>query len=74
MPFATNISLRQGDGLACRLFNLAQERIIRDLRVETTETIFYESTQILAYADEIDIIGLGLSYVTEAYQKEIKLY
>ena len=35
--------------------------------METTGTIFYKS-QILAYADDIDIIGLRLSYVAEAYQ------
>ena len=44
------------------------ERAIHDSRVETTGTIFYKSTQILAYADDIDIIGLRLSYVAEAYQ------
>ena len=67
-PFATNKGLRQGDGLACLLFNLALERAIRDLRVETTGTIFYKPTQILESADYKDIIGLRLSYVAEAYQ------
>ena len=36
-PFATTIGLRQGDGLACLLFNLALERTIRDSRMETTQ-------------------------------------
>ena len=67
-PFATTKGLRQEDGLACLLFILALERAIRDSRVETTGTIFYKSTQILAYADDIDIIGLRLSYVADAYQ------
>ena len=58
-PFATTKGLCQGDGLACLLFNLVLERAIRDSRVETTGTIFYKSTQILAYADDIDI-GLRL--------------
>ena len=49
------LPLRQGDGLACLLFNLALERATRDSRVETTGTIFYKSTQILAYADDIEI-------------------
>ena len=31
--------------------------------METSGTIFYKSTQILAYADDIDIIRLRLSYV-----------
>ena len=47
---------------------MALERAFRDSRVKTSETIFYKSTQILAYADDIDIIGLRLSYVAEAYQ------
>ena len=65
---ATTKGLRQGDGLACLLFNLALDRPICDLRANTTGTIFYKSTQILAYADDIDIIGLRLSYVAKAYQ------
>ena len=67
-PVATTKALRQGDVLACLLFNLALERAIRDSMVETTGTILYKSTQILAYADDIDIIGLRLSYEAEAYQ------
>ena len=38
-PFAATKGLRQGNGLACLLFNLALERAIRDSRVETTVTI-----------------------------------
>ena len=49
-PFVTTKGLGQGDGLACLLFNLELERAIRDSRVETLRTIFYKSTQILAYA------------------------
>ena len=37
-------------------------------RRATWRTIFYKSTQILAYANDIDIIVLRLSYVAEAYQ------
>ena len=48
--FVTIKGLRQGDGLACPLYNLALEKAIRDSRVETTGTIFNKSTQILAYA------------------------
>nr|XP_049461917.1 uncharacterized protein LOC125906554 [Anopheles coluzzii]XP_049461920.1 uncharacterized protein LOC125906554 [Anopheles coluzzii] len=68
-PFATTKGLRHGGGLACLLFNLALERAIRDFKIETTGTIFYKSSQILAYHDDIYIIGLRLSYVAEAYQK-----
>ena len=55
--------LRHWDGLICLLLNLALERAIRDSRVESTENIFYKSTPILAYTDDIDIIGLRLSYI-----------
>ena len=39
-----------------------------ELEDETTGNIFYKSTQILLYADDIDIIGLRLSYLAEAYR------
>lgn len=39
--------VRQGDALACLLFNAA---------LENSGTIFYKSVQILAYADDIDIV------------------
>ena len=67
-PFATTKGLRLGERVSCLLFNLALERAIRDSSRETTGTIFYKSPQILAYADDIDIIDLRLSYVAEAYQ------
>ena len=59
--------MRQGGELVCLLFKLAFERTIRDWMVETSGTILYKSTQILTYADIIDIIDLRLSYVAEAY-------
>ena len=40
----------------------------RDSKVETSGTIVYKSTQILAYANEIDIIGLWFSFIAEAYK------
>ena len=45
------------------------EWAIQDASVETSRTIFYKSIQILAYADDINMIGLRLFYVAEAYQK-----
>lgn len=48
---------RQGDGLSCLLFNLALEKIIRNSNINTAGTIFHKSVQILAFADDIAIIG-----------------
>jgi sorting nexin-29 len=39
------------------LFKIALQKVIRDVAVNTRGTIFYKSVQILAYADDIDIIG-----------------
>jgi hypothetical protein len=49
--------LRQDDSLACLLFNIALEKVIRDSGIQTRGTIFCKSMQILAFADDIDIIG-----------------
>ena len=60
----TNVSCRvkvsgkRAGPCVCLIFNMALERAMRDSRVESSGTIFYKSTQIMAYADDIDIIGL----------------
>jgi hypothetical protein len=45
--------VRQGGPLACPLFNISLEKLIRDAEMETRGTIFNESVQLLAYADDI---------------------
>jgi len=40
--------LRQGDSLACLLFNLALEKVVRNARIQRSGTIFYKSVQLLA--------------------------
>jgi len=49
--------LRQGDALACVLFDITLEKIIREANINQRGNIFYKSVQILAYADDIDIIS-----------------
>jgi len=49
--------LRQGDALACILFDITLEKIIREANINQRGNIFYKSVQILAYADDIDIIS-----------------
>ena len=56
-PLETNNGLRQGDSLACLLFNIALEKIVRDANIQTRGNIFYKSVQLLAFADDIDIVA-----------------
>jgi sorting nexin-29 len=55
-PIITRNGVRQGDSLACLLFNVALEKV-KDAGINTRGTIFYKSVQILAFADDIDTIG-----------------
>ncbi|CAG9839544.1 unnamed protein product [Diabrotica balteata] len=55
-PFQIHRGLRQGDALACQLFNVALEKVVRDANLDSRGTIFNRSVQILAYADDGDII------------------
>lgn len=56
-PLKTFNELRQWDALACILFNLALEKAIWDMGIQTTGHIFNKSVQLLAYADDINIIA-----------------
>jgi len=49
--------LKQGDGLAPNLFNVALKYIIRLLSVQVKFTIFCISLQLIGYADDINIMG-----------------
>ena len=55
------------DALACLLFNIGSEKVIRDAAVNTRGNIFYKSVQILVHADDIDIIGRTQSVMIEAF-------
>ena len=48
------------------LFNITLEKIIRDAKLETKGTIYSKSIQILAYADDIVIVGRTINSVKEA--------
>jgi hypothetical protein len=43
------------------------EKVIRDVAVNIRGTIFYKFVQILAYADDIDIIGRTQSAMIEVF-------
>ncbi|GFX24991.1 reverse transcriptase domain-containing protein [Trichonephila clavipes] len=67
-PFTTERGLRQGDSLACLLFNLVLGKCIRDSGLDRSGTLWNRSLQLLAYADDIDIIGRSEKAVKEAFQ------
>ena len=66
-PITVKNGVQQGDALACLLFNIALENAIRDAAVNIRVTIFYKSVQILAYADDIDMIGRTQAAMIEAF-------
>ena len=66
-PITTKKGVRQGDSLACLLFNLALEMVVRKAGIQTNGTIFYKSVQLLAYADDIDIIARSRKALKEAF-------
>jgi sorting nexin-29 len=67
--FETKAGLRQGDELSTKLFNIALEGICRRARLELAGTIFSKSSQLLAFADDIDIVGRNLRSITDVYSK-----
>jgi sorting nexin-29 len=66
-PMEIRNGLQQGDALACLLFNIALEKVIRDANIHTKGTIFYKSVQILTYADVIVIIARTETAIKEAF-------
>jgi len=58
--------MRQGDAIACLLFNIALEKVIRDLAFRLEEP-FSLRVQILAYADDIDLMARTTLGLNEAF-------
>jgi len=49
------------------LFNLALEKVVRNAGIQTSGTIFYKSVQLLAYAEDIDVIARSRAALKEAF-------
>jgi hypothetical protein len=67
--FTTQRGVRQGDALACLLFNLALEKVIQNAGIEKRGTIYHKPIQILAYADDVNVIGRTIRDLKEAFIK-----
>jgi len=64
-PFKLNQGLKQGDGLAPMLFNLALEYAARKTTANTNAALLHKSTQLARYADDINIVGRNVTSMKE---------
>ncbi|XP_055610743.1 uncharacterized protein LOC129757503 [Uranotaenia lowii] len=67
--FESRRGLRQGHGISCIIFNVALEGVIRRAVGEMRGTIFNRSSQLICFADDIDIVGRSSAAVEEIYRK-----
>ncbi|RLU18394.1 hypothetical protein DMN91_008751 [Ooceraea biroi] len=66
-PFQINRRLKQGDGLASMLFNLALEHVVRKTRIDVRSTIMYKSVQLAGYVNDIDILERSIISIKETF-------
>ena len=66
-PLDTKRVFTQDDFLSCDFFNSVMERIVPAADLRNSGTLFHKSFMLLAYADDIDIIGLNRRAVTAAF-------
>ena len=67
--FESRRGLRQGDGISCLLFNIALEGVMRRAGINMRGTIFSRSSQIICFADDVDIIGKTREAVANLYTR-----
>jgi hypothetical protein len=65
--FETRQGLKSEDVLSTLLFIVVLEVIVRRVTIQTTGTIYNKETQLLAYADDKDIVGRSQQAVRDAY-------
>jgi len=70
--FKVNQGLRHGDAIYPLLFNILLENAIRRSKVENLGTTFDKYRQIIAYADDIVIMGKRLQDVEEVFASLVK--
>jgi len=66
-PISTTCGVRQGDARASLLFNIVLEKVVRDSGIQTRGTIFFKTVQILACADDIDLMARTIPGLNEAF-------
>ena len=68
LPFIIHKDIQQGYALACVRFNITLEYAIKNSGTQRRDTIFYKSVQLMAYSDDIVIIGRSLESLKEDFQ------
>jgi len=67
--FKVGTGLQQEDELAPNLYNIALEYVIRQLSVQTTQTVFHKSVQLIGYADDMNIMGRTNKAISDVYDE-----
>ena len=67
LPFEITRGLKQEDGLAPVLFNICMGYVIRKMSSNACNLLFNKSTQIAAYADDVNLMGRSVRDITELY-------
>lgn len=65
--FPTIRGFRQGDALSCSFFNILLELIMKVANINTRNIIYTKSSQILGYADDLDVVGRSKEDVTRSF-------
>jgi len=64
--FAINKGLRQGDALSTQLLNVVLEKVMRHTQINKGGSIHTRTLQILAYADDVNLIGRSTGRLKDA--------
>jgi sorting nexin-29 len=67
-PSDVTNGLRQGDALACLLFNVVLQKATNDSRIQTSGHIFVKSLQIIAYVDDVVLIARTQRDLVEGFR------
>ncbi|KAJ4435816.1 hypothetical protein ANN_18435 [Periplaneta americana] len=65
--FESNNGLRQENGLSCLLFNVALKKAVRDSGIQRQKTIATMSVKLVAYANDVDIIGRSYTAMADTF-------
>jgi sorting nexin-29 len=69
----TRNGVRQGHSPACLLFNIALGKVITDADINIRGTLFCKSVEILAFVDDIDIIGRTQKAIKETLKMHLQI-